>query len=241
MYSILNGSALELSIPAARSRLMGEIRWGAFDELLTPAYWKGQAWQHEVLGTYSRCRLGRSLTEEVAACLLGGYGMRAELALAAFWRLRDRGLLSVGASAAALERALAQPFATPNGETRLYRFPRQKARYLSVSLNMLKQLDPPRSDVALRDSLLGLPGVGPKTASWIVRNHRASDDVAIIDIHVLRAGRHLGLFPKKWTPQRHYSQLESAFLEFARAIGVRCSLLDALIWNYMRCLGPLTR
>ena len=86
---------------------------------------------------------------------------------------------------------------------------------------------------------MGLPGIGAKTASWIVRNHRGSDAVAIIDIHILRAGRHIGVFPVSWQPQRHYTQLECAFLKFAEALGVRASLLDALIWDYMRRISPI--
>ncbi|MCY4119796.1 MAG: hypothetical protein OXG72_02630 [Acidobacteria bacterium] len=52
-------------------------------------------------------------------------------------------------------------------------------------------------------------------------------------------GRHVGLFPVSWQPQRHYFELEAAFLEFAAALDVRASLLDALIWDYMRRLPPI--
>ena len=234
MYAVVEGTICQLLLPTSDSQLLPGIRWGSFDELLTPAYWKGQAWQHERLRTYDDLRLGRSLIEELAACLLGGYGMPAELGLAAFRRLRDRGLLATVPTIAEVENALAEPFVTPQGLTRHYRFPRQKALYLAASLQAMEHIEPPRSDVALRDLLMELPGIGPKTASWVVRNHCGSDAVAIIDIHILRAGRHIGLFPVSWQPQRHYIQLESAFLEFATALGVRTSLLDALIWDYMR-------
>ena len=213
--------------------------WGSFDELLTPAYWKGQAWQHERLGTYDDSRLGRSLPEELAACVLGGHGMPAELGLAAYRRLQDRGLLVTVPTISALEAALSEPFENGKGGTRRYRFPRQKARYLAGCLRAIRDVEPPASDVALRNLLLNLPGIGLKTASWIVRNHRGSDAVAIIDVHILRAGRHVGLFPDSWRPQQHYLQLECAFLEFSAALGVRASVLDALIWDYMRRLPPM--
>ena len=138
----------------------------------------------------------------------------------------------------ALEAALSEPFDNGKGGTRRYRFPRQKARYLAGCLRALRDVDPPASDLALRDFLVALPGIGPKTASWIVRNHRGSDAVAIIDVHILRAGCHVGLFPVSWQPQQHYVQLECAFLEFAAALRVRASVLDALIWDYMRRLPP---
>ena len=239
MSAVLDGAVCQLQLPPSESQLLPGVCWGSFDELLTPAYWKGQAWQHEQLGTYADFRLGRSLPEELAACLLGGYGMPAELGLAAYRRLRDRGLLGTVPTVTALEAALSEPFVTARGVTRRYRFPRQKARYLAGSLQAIQKANPPDSDLALRDLLLELPGIGPKTASWVVRNHRASNAVAIIDVHILRAGRHVGLFPVSWHPQRHYFQLEAAFLDFAAALDVPASLLDALIWDYMRRLPPV--
>lgn len=236
MYTVVEGAIYSLLLPQSASQILPGIRWGAFDELLTPAYWKGQAWQHAQLGTYADPRLGRCLSEELAACLLGGYGMPAELGLAAYRRVQDRGLLAAAPTAHELENVLSEPFLTSQGLTRHYRFPRQKARYLAACLEALEQITLPRSDLALRNLLMDLPGIGPKTASWIVRNHRSSDAVAIIDTHILRAGRHVGLFPLRWDPQRDYSQLEAAFLEFAAALEVRTSLLDALIWDYMRRL-----
>ena len=133
MYAVVEGAICHVLLPTPDSQLLGGIRWGSFDELLTPAYWKGQAWQHERLGTYDDFRLGRSLTEELAACLLGGYGMPAELGLAAYRRVRDRGLLATVPAITEVESALSEPFMTPQGPKRHYRFPRQKARYLAAS------------------------------------------------------------------------------------------------------------
>ena len=238
MYAVLDGAISQLQLPCSESELLPGIRWGSFDEFLTPAYWKGQAWQHERLGTYDDSRLGRSLPEELAACVLGGHGMPAELGLAAYRRLQDRGLLVTVPTMSALEAALSEPFANGKGGTRRYRFPRQKARYLAGCLRAIQDVKLPASDVAFRNLLLKLPGIGLKTASWIVRNHRGSDAVAIIDVHILRAGRHVGLFVDSWRPQQHYLHLECAFLEFCAALGVRTSVLDALIWDYMRRLPP---
>lgn len=213
------------------------IPWGHFDEVMTPAYWHSQVWHHDQLGTYSSFRLGRNLVEETAACLLGGFGMRAELGLAAFARLRNRDLLSPRIAAKELEAALSEPFVI-SGRERRYRFPRQKARYLSGCLTRLSYFDEPNDDVELRDKLALLPGVGLKTASWIVRNHRGSDAVAIIDVHILRAGRRMRLFADSLEPSRHYRELERSFLSFSAAIGSAASLLDGLMWDQMRWLSP---
>lgn len=232
-YSILNGRLCELSLPGPDDHVLPGVPWGAFDELMTPAYWRCQAWQHDMLGTYGDLRLGRTLAEEVAACLLGGFGMPAELGLAAYARLREYGLLAGRPTAHSLEEALLEPFAY-RGRRRSYRFPRQKARYLAACLARLDDLAEPADDTGLRDALATLPGIGPKTASWIVRNYRASEAVAIIDIHILRAGRHVGLFDTDWTPQRNYRELEAAFLSFATAIDTSAVLLDSLMWDQMR-------
>lgn len=233
MYALINGGLKSLELPNADNEVLPGIRWGAFDELLTPAYWRGQAWQHEQLGTYKHLRLGNTLAEEVAACLLGGFGMKAELGLAAFFRLRERGLLETTSEENVLEQALAEPFAI-RGQLWRYRFPRQKARYLAACLGRLCNFVEPQDDIKLRDHLAQLPGVGPKTASWIVRNYRGSNRVAVIDVHILRAGRHVGLFAADADPQRHYYALENAFIQFAIALRTEAGMLDGLIWDYMR-------
>lgn len=240
MYAHIAGELRELTLPSVHEEVLPGIRWGAFDELMTPAYWRGQAWQHTESGTFSDFRLGRSLQEEVAACLLGGWGMPAELALAAYSRVRERGLLHSGTTAQELEEALSEPFFF-QGRERKYRFIRQKARYLSSCLAQLDNFVPPTDAMAFRDQLSELPGVGLKTASWIVRNLRPQSEVAILDIHILRVGQRLGLFPEHWRPEIHYRELEARFVAFARAIDVSAATLDGLMWDHMRRLSAIMR
>ncbi|MGY3221470.1 thermostable 8-oxoguanine DNA glycosylase [Bradyrhizobium sp. USDA 4512] len=82
-----------------------------------------------------------------------------------------------------------------------------------------------------------IPGVGPKTASWITRNWLGSDEVAILDIHIIRAGVLIGLFGRQQSVPRDYDVMEARFLAFAAALNVRPSLLDAVMWREMRKLG----
>jgi thermostable 8-oxoguanine DNA glycosylase len=236
MYAVIGGAVRRLCLPAPHRHVLPGVPWGSFDHLLTPAYWRGQAWQHEHLGTYSNVRLGRSLAEELSACLLGGFGMRAELGLLAFIRLRDRGLLDRIPSVRILEETLLEPFLV-NGRFCRYRFPRQKARYLAACLSKLGEFDERTDDRNFRDQLARLPGIGLKTASWIVRNYRTSDAVAIVDTHILRAGRQIGIFSPTDEPHRHYRKLEEQFLRFAKALGTSAALLDSLVWDYMRRLS----
>jgi thermostable 8-oxoguanine DNA glycosylase len=236
MYALLSGETFRRDMPASDALLRSGIAWGRFDELFTAAYWCGQTWQAELHGFYRDVTLGRTLVEETAACLLGGYGMPAEIGLAAYRRLRDRGVLTTEASAAEIEKHLEEPFVVA-GKTVRYRFPRQKARYLSGCLSLIKTLNEERmDDVGLREALVRMPGIGRKTASWIVRNRRNSSAVAVLDVHVLRAGRLLGLFRQNETPERHYLSLEERFVDLASELEVPAWRLDAVMWQHMRLL-----
>jgi thermostable 8-oxoguanine DNA glycosylase len=92
---------------------------------------------------------------------------------------------------------------------------------------------PAESGRALRDWLVKSPGIGFKTASWVARNWLDADDVAILDIHILRAGALGGFLDETLTVERDYLDLEAQFLRFSHAIGVRPSELDAVIWFEM--------
>lgn len=89
-------------------------------------------------------------------------------------------------------------------------------------------------DVELRDWLLTINGIGPKTASWIARNHLNSENVAIIDIHILRAGRLMGIFPDDLDVNKDYFKLERIFIKFCGVLNVQPSKMDALMWCFMK-------
>lgn len=226
-------------LPPADARIgIGRLEWGRAEEIASPAYWASQAWmwgeEHP-----THYKLGRTLREELLACLLGGYGIPAEVGLAAFERVKaidgtdPTWLLCPGRATELLLKPL-----DVNGRQVRYRFAAQKGRYLAAALRGFGGIDQDTDDRTLRDALVTLPGVGLKTASWIVRNWRGSDQVSILDIHIIRAARMLELFHEKWGAQRHYSQMEDAYLSFAKAIGSRPSILDSVMWMTMRQLPP---
>lgn len=222
-------------LPSADQALaVNGLVWGLAEEIGSPAYWAAQAWMWEVEAP-AHYKLGRSLEEELIACLLGGYGIPAEVGLAAYERLRmvnDEDPCRLLNADSVLE-LLAAPLEL-NGRFVRYRFAKQKSTYLAGSMRALRCLDQDAPDRELRDALTTLPGIGPKTASWIVRNWRDSDRVSILDIHILRAGRMLQIFPEGKSVDRHYLELEEAFLDFAEAISVKASILDSVIWMNMR-------
>jgi len=231
--------SMQLELPSAYEQLLPGVSWGRVEAFPTPAYWAYQVMAKRVLGGPPEYKLGKTLIHEVAACILGGYGIPAAVGIAAFERLRDEGTLTGSPSEQELLELLQAPMQV-HGRTVHYRFARQKARYLSESLSLLSVSAPPvSSGRTLRDWLLQLPGIGHKTASWIARNWLRADDVAILDIHILRVGAAIGLFPANLTVERHYFALEELFLSLSQRMGVCASELDAVIW-YEMARSPLS-
>ena len=89
--------SIQVELPSANVELMEGVRWGSVDAFPTPAYWAYQVVARRLVGKPAGYRLGRTLAEEVAACLLGGHGIPATVGLAAYDRMRERGALSGGA------------------------------------------------------------------------------------------------------------------------------------------------
>lgn len=209
--------------------------WGEPHHLGTCAYWVEQTRRRAAGPNFA---LGETLAEEVAACMLGGHGIPADVGLAAYEAVREQELLDRAPRAAEIEAVLTAPLVVCGRRRPVrYRFARQRAARLAAALRVLAESDPPATALELRGWLMLLPGVGPKTASWIVRNHCGSDEVAIIDIHVRRAGVRAGFFSSEWQLPRDYGLFESAFCQVAALGRVPPSRLDACMWDQMRTLG----
>jgi N-glycosylase/DNA lyase len=226
-----SGASVKLTV--ARYELV--FRWGHSHELGSSAYWIDQARRAPT----SKFNLGETLAEEVIACVVGGYGMPARVGIAGFRALKTANLVRTAPppSATEVERVLRQPLNLGDGRMVRYRFPTQRAVRVANCLGVLASTPAPENPMDLRAWLLRLPGIGPKTASWIVRNHCASSDVAIIDIHVQRAGIAAGFFSSGWLLPRDYALFEAAFLEVARVGRVPAAALDACIWQQLQWLG----
>jgi len=240
-------TALDLDTVLHRCDACVPPAWGHTWELGSAAFWPHLARS----AAPASHRLADSLPAELVACILGGFGVLGDVGIAAFAALRRDGVLTTAQSAD--ERAdtistlLRQPMPIPGRPRPVrYRFWRQRGRRIADALALLEQwrgnpdLDPALAPDAreMRDRLLAIPGVGPKTASWTVRNHLDSDDVAIIDIHIARAGVTAGLFCRYWRLPNDYARYEQAFLSWSQAAEVRASTLDAVIWRTLADLGP---
>jgi len=86
-------------------------------------------------------------------------------------------------------------------------FYRQKADHITETCRALMERhdgDVPRD----RETLLTLPGVGPKTAD-IVLTHCFGEEAIPVDVHVSRVSRRLGLAPMDASPEETQSSLHT--------------------------------
>jgi thermostable 8-oxoguanine DNA glycosylase len=228
-----------VNLPTQHEEVIPGVRWGDASLLLTPAWIAKHGHMRNMRGEYDGLFApGRNtLAEDVVFCLLGGFGIKAETAIAAYDALRTAGLFRSKMAAPDILAELKKPL-NVSGKRMRYRFPNGRARYIEGALRRLVEEAPPSGALDLRDYLLGIPGIGRKTASYIVRNHLGSDEVAILDIHVILAGQIACMFPDKVRLPNDYSKLESIFLQFARAAMLPAACLDLTLWELMRRLSP---
>jgi N-glycosylase/DNA lyase len=213
------------------------VKWGRPEWVPSAAYWAVMSRLADDADAFVCTEA--TLKEQVGFCLLGGFGITAEMNHAVFDRLDGERMFISGRTpvAAEIERLLREPVLV-EGSLRRYRFPHQRAVRLANALCIVEENPPaPHDPRRFRTELMKIPGIGPKTASWITRNWLGCDEVAILDIHIIRAGILIGLFDRQQTVPRDYNAMEARFLAFAKALEVRPSLLDAVMWREMRKLG----
>jgi N-glycosylase/DNA lyase len=225
---------ITVELPAPHRKVLDHVLWGEIAAFPSPAYWKYRVLSQRIRGTSLQYRLGETFLEEVCACILGGYGIPAAVGVTAFLHLKGYGIFG---GKAYTETEIAALLGLPlecGGKSVRYRFAAQKSKYIAKIISSLRTETPTfESGIALRNWLVCLPGIGLKTASWVARNWLDADDVAILDIHILRAGRICGFFKPEMTVQNDYFDLERQFLEFSQGLGVRASELDAVMWYEM--------
>ena len=219
------------------------VEWGDESHLGSAAFWIEETRRRT---SPVSLRVGRTLAEEVALCLLGGYGVNEAMATHAFEAVRDAGLLDLSRppTVKEVEAVLRAPMIVDGyaGPVR-YRFPAQRAGRLAAAMTTLAQ-EPPGGALSpreLRTFLTTLNGVGLKTASWVVRNITRSDDIAIIDVHVRRAGVVAGVFDPGWTLPKDYMRFEEAFCAWAALGDVPTADMDVCIWSTLARLGRTAR
>ena len=236
-----DGEYFECNIPNEDEEVVCGVLWGSASTPFTPAYWRMICNTNNAIHEQSRYQLGTSLKEEVVACLLGGHGITGELGLAAYNHLNLNHVLDHSYSAEQIENLLCEPLVV-GGRLVRYRYPRQKAKYISSAIEYLNSNTPPNNcGKALRYWLTAIPGIGCKTASWVARNWLNAQDIAILDIHIHRAGILAGIFLPNDDVRKDYLQMEESFIKLANGIAVPANILDNQIWNELRRTPRLVR
>jgi N-glycosylase/DNA lyase len=188
---------------------------------------------------------------ELLFCLLGGHSITYELgrsALAAVEPLdvfdprRDSDSLRRALSALLEQRRFDPPCA--DGTPRRYRFPNRKAKLICAAREwvlaageLTDRLADHRSELERRRWLQECPGVGAKSASWLLRNTGWAARLAILDVHVLRAMRDAGIISEP-RPTERYELTEQRYLDWCTRLGAAPAVFDLFLWEYQR--GGLT-
>lgn len=212
----------ELRDIPADAHIVPGVCYGRPDQLLSPAYWEQRCVQGEADG-HDFISRGGTLHEEVGFCLLGGFGVTLEVGEAFYARLLNEGVFEPDSMATESDiyEFLNTPALVLNRPHR-YRFPKQRARRIHKAMKQLDCLELDCADARIfRDKIEQLEGIGPKTASWIARNWLGAETVAILDIHVIRAGWAMNLFERDCRLPNDYIRLEDRFLDLANPVHSR--------------------
>lgn len=115
------------------------------------------------------------------------------------------------------------------------------------ALRYVVQLDISRLSI---EYLEACPGIGPKTARFIMLYHKPELECVPLDTHILAFLRQQGYNAPQATPPKgsRYRELEEAFRTEARQLGISVVALDQRVWRSARrsitkrgALSPVTR
>ena len=190
----------------------------------------------------------QAIEDELLFCLLGGFGITFEHGRSASATIRPlRPFASDWKDEQLFEtilRALTQPQFEPrrrDGSLRRFRFPKQKASVILKARQWVRSQDPldecflQLGNAKDRRSFLNeCPGMGFKSASWLLRNLGLGSDLAIIDVHVLRALLNAKRIPDTVRIPRDYEMAEEAFLAWCDELDAPSAAFDLFVWQWQR-------
>jgi len=190
------------------------------------------------------------IRRELVFCLLGGHGVTYELGLSATEVVMALQPFAVAWSRDTLQGVLEHELRSPqfeprrvDGTLRRYRFPVRKARLVTMAVMWAREqgmlegrLAELCSEQERRRWLCGCPGVGMKTASWMLRNCGWARELAVLDVHLLRALDEVGLLRARRLP-RDYECIERDYLEWAATLEACPAALDLFLWDVQRTAG----
>ena len=126
-----------------------------------------------------------------------------------------------------------------------YRFPKTKSQQLyDLLLNiydksnsikrMLQISDSPK--IVRNELIKNCPGIGNKQSSMFLRNIGFSDELAILDTHLIDYLKTIHIIPSnyKLSTKKQYSHVEDKYLEYAISNNFDIGYLDSAIWMIMK-------
>ncbi len=187
------------------------------------------------------------LRRELIFCLLGGHGVTFELASSATEVVAQLDPFGSQWTPARLCVALGYELERPqfaprrlDGSLRRFRFPRRKAQLLARAAEWVRTetsiragLEAWSGESERRAWLCACPGLGLKSASWMLRNCGWGRELAILDVHLLRAMGEAGLVRDVRLP-RDYEAVERTYLRWAAELGACPAALDLFLWDVER-------
>jgi len=194
------------------------------------------------------------LWHELCLCILSS-NVPYELARSAFFHLIDKEYLRLewitktSHSQKLIAEELSKPIYLPrklDGSYRRYRFPNTRSKNIFQAAEVVsseedwltKCLTNFSSEKVARDFLVAnIPGFGLKEASHFLRNIRYSNQLAIIDSHVVSFLTKIEAITQRNTKTitpSIYLKLESRLEEICDRYGLNLSVFDMAIWHCMR-------
>ena len=188
------------------------------------------------------------IEDELLFCLLGGYGITEEHGRSAWLTVRrlepfsevwrDDDLCT--RIMATLELPQFEP-RRADGSLRRYRFPKRKAAIIVEARKWVRSHKPLEECLLYWDDpkdrrriLLGCPGLGLKSASWLLRNLGMGDELAVLDVHLVRALQDANRIADDIRLPRDYYAVEKAFLDWCHELNAPSAAFDLFIWEWQR-------
>jgi len=213
--------------------------------------------EHVVARKDYTCMSEQDLTFELLICILGS-GVRYELSLAyasavqsVLLPRRLKKPVDSNERAYSIEGILNAPaYSSINGKTySRYRYPKRAAKHIAESCcNIEKKYGSLKNMVGVfnspsdfrRELIYLCPGIGPKQSSHYVKNIGLTDNVAILDRHILNYLKLIDdveISPKQVSKIEKYEEIERRFIDNVSKFNHAVSVVDQSMWFVMRALG----
>lgn len=192
----------------------------------------------------------KAIIDEFFFVILGGFGITYEQNISGLRVLKSKGFIDsnlyrtqqkASETAIRLKVELNTPQFEPRtkaGGFRRYRFIETKPTVISAAGFWLWneccwQL--PEKIYSFQDSkarlwLCSCPGVGMKSASWLLRNIGLNDDCAVFDVHIMRFLNRIGISVPEALTVNSYLKLEETLRIICQKIGATLGAMDYLLW-----------